>query len=196
MAIVVKNDAPNFERPAPGIHDAICVFVVDVGTHLVQTQWGEKEQHKVVFCWETGEKIQNGEYAGKPFMMGQRYTFTLFEKGNLSKMLEGWFAKKMSEEVKKNGFDLEKLVGKKCTLNLIESDDGKYVNVAQVLPANSANNLFPVCTVRPAWIDKLIASSIEKQKEAQSLSKPIPQGDMAGQPQDNSDFQGYNDLPF
>jgi hypothetical protein len=185
MALIAKNDAPNFEKPAPGMHDAICVFVVDIGTHIYQTQWGEKEQHKIVFCWEIEEKIQNGEYAGKPFMMSQRYTFTLFAKGNLSKMLESWFAKKISDEVRKNGFDLEKLIGRRCTLNLIESDDGRYVNVAQVLPPNSANKLIQACTILPIWINKLIDTSIEKQKEFDQT----PQGDMNVTPNEEN-------LPF
>jgi hypothetical protein len=32
-------------------------------------------------------------------MLSKRYTFTLFEKGTLSKDLESWFSKKISDEV-------------------------------------------------------------------------------------------------
>lgn len=187
MPIIVRNEQPNFIKPTPGMHDAICVFVVDIGTHLEKTQWGPKEQHKVVFCWEIDETIPEGEYAGKPFMVSQRYTFTLFEKGNLSKILESWFSKKLSDETRKNGFDLEKLVGRKCTLNLIESDDGKYINVAQVLPPNTANKMVQVCNTKPLWIQKLIDTSIEKQKEAQSFDQSVPSDQQQGN-EDNLPF--------
>ena len=170
MPLLAKNESKGFEKPTPGMHDAICVFVEDIGTHTVKTQWGDKKQHKIVICWEIDELIKSGEYTNRPFMLSRRYTFTLFEKGNLSKTLESWFAKKISDEVRKTGFDLEKLIGKRCTLNLIESDDGQYVNVENVLPPNVANKLTPVCTVVPEWITRTRAESLEAKESAVASS--------------------------
>lgn len=161
MSILAKDESKEFERTTPGMHDAVCVFVVDVGTHINKTHWGDKKQHQVVICWELAGKMTAGDYAGKPFMASRRYAFSLWERTNLSKHLESWFAKKISDETRKNGFDLEKLIGKRCTLNLVESKDGKYLNVDSVLPANAGNALVPVCNQRPGWIDKLITTSLE-----------------------------------
>ena len=102
MALLAKDEGANFEKPDTGMHDAVLVFVADVGTHIKKTQWGDKAVHQVVFCWEIDQKLTTGEYAGKPFMQSKRYTFTLFEKGNLSKDLESWFSKKISERNKEN----------------------------------------------------------------------------------------------
>jgi hypothetical protein len=69
MAILAKDEGKDFERATPGMHDAICVFVVDVGTHIQKTQWGDKKQHQIVICWEIDEKLKEGDFAGKPFMV-------------------------------------------------------------------------------------------------------------------------------
>jgi hypothetical protein len=92
----------------------------------------------------------------------------LFEKGNLSKYLESWLGKKIPEAVRKAGFDLHTLIGKRCTVNLIESEDGNYINIGSVMPPNKANALSPVCVDIPAWIQK----KIETSKEATSFITP------------------------
>ena len=86
MAILAQdNGSEQREKPAPGMVDAVCVFVVDIGNHLIKSSFGDKIQHRVIFCWEVEEKIQHGEYAGKPFMVSQQFTLSLFEKSNLAK---------------------------------------------------------------------------------------------------------------
>lgn len=165
MALLAKDEGVVFEKPSVGLHNAVCVFVCDVGTHVVKTQWGDKAQHQIVVCWEIDELLQSGDYAGKPFMVSKIYTFTLFEKGNLSKDLESWFSKKISDETRKTGFDLETLVGRRATLNMVESKDGKYVNVGGILPASKDNILVAVCQKVPAWIEKKRHMSLEMSGE-------------------------------
>ena len=176
MALLAKDEGTGpREKPTPGLVDAVCVFVVDIGRHKTTGQFGDKIQHKIVICWEIDEKLHEGEYAGKPFMVSSRYTFTLFEKGNLSKMLEGWFSKRIPDETRKTGFDLETLIGKRCTLNLVESEDGKYVNVGAVLPSNKNNTLTPLCTEKPTWIQKLIDTQIRDTPATQQIEEEPPQ---------------------
>ena len=190
MAILAKDERGPRERPTLGIHDAICVFVVDVGTHTTKTQFGEKTQHKVVFCWELDENIKNGEYAGKPFMVSKRYTLSLFKKANLAEDLESWMAKKIPDETRKAGIDLEIFKGRKCTINLVESADGEYVNVGSVLPANKDNKLVPLCVEIPAWINKLKMVSLEAtQGDNWGDGTPLP-SDADAPPQED------DDLPF
>ena len=188
--MIVKDSGLPHEKPHTGLHDAILVFVQDVGTHIVKTQWGDKAQRKIVFCWEIDELLKEGEYAGKPFLLSKRYTFTLFEKGSLSKDLESWFSKKISDETRKTGFDLETLIGRKSTLNLIESEDGKYINIGAVLPAGKDNTMVPVCRDVPKWIDKLRQNSLEMSKQ-QSFEngEPLPSDDFGTAPDDSK-------LPF
>jgi hypothetical protein len=181
MSLIVKNESIEREKPMLGMHDAICCFVEDIGTHIAKTQWGNKAKHKIVILWEIDENmkgIYDQKYMGRPFMISKQYTFTLFEKGNLSHDLESWFSRKMSDETRKNGFDLHSLIGKKCQINLIESEDGKYINIGGVLPASKTNILKPVCVELPAWITKKRSESIEASQQPRQLgndpSEPLP----------------------
>ena len=185
--IVTDNEIPR-ERPMLGLHDAICVFVEDIGTHICKTQWGDKAQHKVIIMWELDEMMKSGDYAGKPFIQSKQYTFTLFEKGNLSKDIESWFSRKITPEVRKNGFDLQILIGKKCQLNLIESDDGKYVNIGGVMPPSKSNELVQVCTVCPEWVTKKRMQSMEVTHKAQPGADP-------SEPPPEEEYSN-NSLPF
>jgi len=188
MSLIVKNEGVKREKPMLGMHNAICCFVEDIGTQMMKTIYGNKLQHKVVIVWEIDENMKEGKYAGKPFMVSKIYTFTLFQKGNLSKDLESWFSKKMSDKTRNEGFDLKTLIGRKCQINLIESDDGEYINIGSVLPANSSNQLFQVCTDCPEWISKKRAQSIEATQQ--------PGSDPSEPPIEEPNFPQEDDLPF
>jgi hypothetical protein len=163
------------EKPMLGLHDALCVFVEDLGTHITKSQFGDKAQHKIVIMFELDEKMKEGKYAGFPFMVSKQYTFTLFEKGNLSKDLQSWFSKKLSDETRKNGFDLKTLIGRKCQLNLIESEDGRYINIGNILPASKDNAMVQVCVVCPEWVAKKRMASLEAQKHpGEDHGEPLP----------------------
>jgi hypothetical protein len=176
MSLIVRNESVEREKPTLGMHDAICCFVEDIGTHIVKGQWGSKAQHKIVILWEIDENMTgkyDSKYVGRPFMVSKQYTFTLFEKGNLSHDLESWFSKRISDETRKNGFDLHTLVSRKCQLNLIESEDGQYINIGSVLPASKTNIMRQVCVDLPAWIAKKRGESIEAtQSQGQPGSDP------------------------
>jgi hypothetical protein len=63
MALLAKDEGAVFQKPDTGMHDAICVFVVDVGTHVVTGQFGSKAKHQIVVCFEIDQLIKDGEYA-------------------------------------------------------------------------------------------------------------------------------------
>lgn len=178
MSLIVKNEQKPREKPMLGMHDAICCFVQDVGTHIVKTQYGDMAKHQIVILWEIDENMKgtyDSKYAGLPFMVSKQYTFSLFEKANLSKDLESWFSKRIGDETRKNGFDLETLVGRKCQLNLIESEDGRYINIGSVLPASKENNMVQICKVCTEWIAKKRAASLESTKEpGDDYGEPLP----------------------
>jgi hypothetical protein len=124
-------------------------------------------------------------------MQSKQYTFTLFEKGNLAKDLESWFSKKISDETRKNGFDLQTLIGRKCQLNLIESEDGKYVNVGGVLPPSKDNVMVQVCADLPEWVTKKKLTALEKTQAREP-------GSDNGEPVPENNYPGLDDpnLPF
>jgi hypothetical protein len=119
-------------QPAPaGLHQAVCVDVIDLGVLDVTWQGQTKRQHKVNIAWQIAEDRDDG----KPFLVFKRYTLSLHEKSGLRKDLESWRGKPFSRE-EEMGFDLENLIGKNCMLNVTHKTTGErtYANVVAVAP--------------------------------------------------------------
>jgi hypothetical protein len=132
MPIIAKKPQSSFDPCPEGLHQAVCVDVVDLG--LQNTPWGDKP--KVEIRWQVDEVNPRN---GRRFELRKRYGLSLHEKATLRKDLECWRGRKFTE-AELEGFDLEKLLGKNCQLQVIHnlSDEGKtFDNVQALVPANS-----------------------------------------------------------
>jgi hypothetical protein len=132
VAIAVSAGNSMTFTPCPqGVHQAVCVDVVDMG--LLEVTWNGqvKKQHKVRIVWQVEELMDDG----KPFIVQKRYTASLHEKSKLRPELESWRGRAFTEDELRE-FDLEKLIGANCLLNVAHvSKDGKtYANVTAVMP--------------------------------------------------------------
>lgn len=132
MAIMARAPESQFTPAPEGLHQAVCVDVHDMG--LQKTPWGEK--NKVLLVWQID--LLN-EQNGKRFDVRNFYTLSLSEKANLRRDLECWRGRKFTTE-ELAGFDLEKLLGANCQLQIVHNlgDEGKtYANVQAIVPYNS-----------------------------------------------------------
>src|SRR3990167_2071396 len=134
MAIIATAKGENGQQfqPAPaGMHQAVCVDVVDLGVLDVTWQGVTKKQHKVNVAWQIGEDRDDG----KPFLVFKRYTLSLSDKATLRKDLESWRGKKFTRD-EEMGFDVEKLIGANCLVNITHNDvkDKTYANVVRIMP--------------------------------------------------------------
>lgn len=132
MAIIARAPESKFAPAPEGLHQAVCVDVHDIG--LQKTPWGEK--HKVLLVWQIE---QVNEDTGKRFDVRNFYTLSLSEKANLRRDLECWRGRKFTED-ELAGFDLEKLLGANCQLQIVHNlgDEGKtYANVQAIVPFNA-----------------------------------------------------------
>ena len=129
MSIIAKNNKGEFTPAPEGLHPAVCCDVVDRG--VVESQWGES--HQVEVRWQLEDKDPK---TNRPFMVQRRYRLSLHEKSSLRPMLEAWRGRKFSQE-ELEGFDLEKLIGVNCQVQVIHNikDNGVYANVQAVVPA-------------------------------------------------------------
>jgi hypothetical protein len=120
-------------KPAPeGVHQAICVDVIDLGLHENKFRPGSK-QHKVNLAWQIGELRDDG----KPFLLFKRYTLSINEKATLCHDLQSWRGKPFTMDERAR-FDVETVIGANCLLNVQhnQSADGTktYANVMTVMP--------------------------------------------------------------
>lgn len=127
--MILKNEKQF--TPAPeGIHDAICVDVVDMG--MVNGPFGAK--HKLRVVWEIEVKMEDD----RPFVVMAFYGASLHEKSNLRKALKSWRGRDFTEEELRS-FDMEKLVGVSAQLVIQHNEhDGKtFSNVMAITKAKN-----------------------------------------------------------
>lgn len=170
MPIIACAAATDHEPCPTGNHLAVCAFVEDIGL-----DWSDKYQkadHKVVICWELGAKMSDG----RPFMISQRYTVSLGEKSNLRGDLESWRGRKFTADELK-GFDLEKLIGVNCLLNVIEEERGGKLRraIASVSPPmQGMPKLTRINTAPPEWVAQARADCAAKMAQHKSATVPFP----------------------
>ena len=129
MPILAKDNRREFNPAPEGLHQAVCIDVIDLG--LVKSQWGEKHQVEIRWQLETLD-----DQTGLPFMVLRRYTLSLNEKAKLRHHLEAWRGRKFTS-AELEGFDLEKLLGVNCQIQIVHdiADDGRtWANVSAVVP--------------------------------------------------------------
>jgi hypothetical protein len=139
MAINATNTAPVRELIPSGNYSARCYQMVHIGT-VEELILGEKKiQNKVRIGWElpTELKVFDPEKGEQPFVISKEFTLSMHEKSNLRKTLASWRCKDFSEDEAKC-FDITKLIGVPCMLNVIHkpSKDGTktYQEVGSVSP--------------------------------------------------------------
>lgn len=172
MAVVVSDNGGTFEAIPTGVFKAVCCSLWNLG---IQPGFQGKPTHKIVLGWEIEERKKEGEWAGKRFMVSKTYTASLNEKATLRHDLESWRGRPFNPEELK-GFDLEKVVGKPCMLNLMakQSQQGKnWTAVAAIMPLPKGDEPMAVETPRdytPKWIAALLGT---EQTETASTEPPF-----------------------
>lgn len=163
MAFIASDSGGgNFKRVPPGAYIGRCYSLVDLGTQLTTGQYGEKLQHKLRIGWELFGEDENGEpltieVDGKtmPLTITKGYTVSLHEKAGLRRDLAAWRGKDFTDEEAK-GFDVSKLIGAYCMVNVTTSEtNGKtYSNVVGLTPLPGAlKNAKPAPVHTPVLFD-------------------------------------------
>jgi len=131
-----KPDEKKFEKCPSGTYAAVCIGVFDLGMEKEVWEGKESVKQKVLIAFEVDERIKSGDYTGERFVLSKKYTFSSHEKATLRKHLESWRGKAFSDE-EIAGFDIEKIVGKSCYIQVMEktSQTGKqYQIISSILP--------------------------------------------------------------
>lgn len=137
MAITARDTGSgNYELAPSGNHVARCIRIIHLGT--IQTNFGAK--NTVVITWELPTKMKkfHEDESERPFTISKQFTLSLSEKANLRKFLEGWRGRSFTEK-ELDGFDLSKLIGLPCLLNVIHGtskNGNQYADItgASILP--------------------------------------------------------------
>ncbi len=129
MPIIVKDTGNTFSPAPEGLHQAVCVDVIDLGEQ--DTPWGKK--HKIALRFELDSHDPETK---KPYQVSKWYTASLSELATLRQHLESWRGRAFTE-AELIGFDIEKLVGINAQLSLIHQLTDKkrtFANIQTIVP--------------------------------------------------------------
>ena len=175
--MIVSDSGGGAREPTPtGAIGAVCSNVYDLG---MQPGFDPGTfAHKVVVMWELNETLKEGEFAGKRFTISQTFTASLNDKANLCKVLESWRGIPFTAQ-EKRGFDLDKIIGKPCMLNIVpkaRANGEMGTAVAAVMPLPKGMEIMTPELPRsfvPKWVQKILAAPAE-QKEPEFKDDLIP----------------------
>lgn len=140
--IASAGNGQAFRRVPVGVWAARCISIIDLGTQTAEFSNEIKHQHKVQLVWEVFGQDEAGvsltvDVDGKemPLTISKRYTLSLHEKARLRADLDAWRGKPMTPEELK-GFELPKLLGAYCLLNVTHNEvgDKTYANISSITP--------------------------------------------------------------
>jgi len=164
--MIVSKNPVEYELLPNGLQPAVCVAVFDLG---LQKGYMDKVQHKLAIMWELEARRETD---GEHFLATKKYTACLEERANLTADLQSWRGKAFSPE-ELLGFDLDKILGKPCQLNLVQvtkTNGDPFVEVSAVLPPPRGWAAF-VPETDPGFVPAWVATAIAQQLEA-----PEPSG--------------------
>lgn len=172
----------NFTPVPAGNHVAVCYRFIDLGTQSGEYKGKATSARKIIISWELPDELMpEGDYAGQPFTIGNRYTWSMSEKANLRKILESWRNKKFIEDDFKgpNRFNVKNVLGKGCMLNIshTEKDGNTYSNIASIgslpkgMTAPPLKNEIVYFSLEPGLYDPAVMERLsDKLKETIRLS--------------------------
>lgn len=145
------------QLPPQGPTFGRCYQIIDLG--IQQSKFGS--QHKILFSWELPLHLihepDNPEFHGRPLALHEEYSFTIGTGSNLAKLFSMWNGIVMTEELIKEGIDIESYLGAPAVVNVLHrpgSGDKShivYANMGSIEPMNGRQECPPMN--RPVMLD-------------------------------------------
>lgn len=205
--ITAKQSEKQFDLVPAGNHLAICYQMIEIGTEEGEYNGEVKKSYKVRIVWElcNEKKVFNPEKGEQPYSIGKDYTLSMHEKATLRHDLQSWRGKAFTDE-EANGFDITKLLGKPCMLNVIHKTSKTGNNYATIAGVTAVPKGMPVpAQSNPSfvfsydeWSDQKFAALPEWLKNRISVT-PEFKSRLEGPPVGDEPFADVEDdekLPF
>lgn len=154
--LLSDSGGKEFEHASVGNHVARCVGMIDLGTQEQTYEGKTSYARKIVLRFELpNELMQDGDYAGKPFLVSKFYTASLSEKANLRRDLESWRGRPFTAQ-ELAGFDSKNVLDKPCMVNVVHTEKGK-AKVTSVTPIPKGMQV-------PPRVNDLLYFSLERDE--------------------------------
>jgi hypothetical protein len=140
MEIIASSNTSgkSFSPVDAGNYVARCYSMIHIGTIPEEYKGEKKEANRVRLTFElpTETKVFKEENGEQPYVVSKEFTLSLHEKASLRKFLESWRGKGFTEQ-EASHFDVSKLLGKPCMLNIIHKtklDGNIRADISSVSP--------------------------------------------------------------
>lgn len=131
----LKAKSVSEDRLTAGNYVAICNAVIDLGMQPGRGRYPAPKQ-EVLLNFEL--PTETYEYEGKTIVRNihRRFTASMSTKANLRKFIAAWFGKPFDNDAAAEDFDLQKLLGRRCLLNVTtrEASGKTYTNIESATP--------------------------------------------------------------
>lgn len=135
MATYPAKGGKEFTKASAGTHLAVCTLVADVGLQPGAGAFPDPKI-KVFFRFEIpSERLKyekDGAEVDGPAVIYHNYAASMNPKANMRKGIESWRGAKFTD-VEAEKFDVRKLLGQTCLLQIVHTPDGQYANVANIM---------------------------------------------------------------
>lgn len=138
MAILATNTGgTSFAPIEAGAYVARCYSMIHIGTIEETILGAVKKLNKVRISWElpTELKVFKEENGEQPQVISKEFTLSMHEKATLRQFLKNWRGKDFTEDEAKS-FDVEKLIGAPCMLNIThktkKDGSGVYAEIGSI----------------------------------------------------------------
>ena len=123
---MIITESKDFAQVEPGIYNAICYGIIDIGTQHNEWQGEATTRRQAILKFELLDEYY--ERDGKQFrqIFSQFYTLSLHVKAKLRKHLNGWRGRDFTAE-ELAGFELKNILTKPCTIVIGTSESGKTI---------------------------------------------------------------------
>lgn len=120
MSITAKNEGRSLELCPSGAFIGLCFYLAHLGTARDVYKGKEKivNRFRIGFELPTEQRVFDATKGLQPFAIYKELTLSMHPKSALRALLEAWRNKMFSEEEAKS-FDVSKLLGIPCMLNII-----------------------------------------------------------------------------
>jgi hypothetical protein len=182
MSFKIPAASKEFVLAPEGTHLAICNAIIDLGMQPGSKMYPQPKRRVYIRFEIPGEQVEyekDGQTITGPMVVGATFTCSMGKKSKLRQFIEGWFAKPFPSDDAASDFDLTKLLGRACLVNIAHnvSGDRVFANIASAspplknmeIPKQHKPNLFfnteewdeKVYEALPEWIRKKIDARLE-----------------------------------
>ena len=199
----LPSASSTFEPCPTGTHLALCISVVDLGTHEQEFQGKVTTPRQLMITWELPDEPMDD---GNPYTISKWYNFSMNEMSNLRKDLEAWRGRPFTAaNIGPDGdFEIDVLLGKCCLINVVDKPNGNGTKAGSIMPVTKGTvvppNHNPLTLFDLNDFDADVFNSlseyqqetIRKSPEFLALSGERPKAIAIGK----ADLSDDNDVPF